>query len=74
MFGTTEGRKGASMFGNKAAQTGEAQTGARFLDPESAGYGKPQVLNVNDEMIAIRDAIGGLITAVRILADHLDAH
>jgi len=69
MFGNKEEKKGTSLFGIK-----EAQTGARFLDPESAGYGKPQVLNVNDEMIAIRDAIGGLITAVRILADRLDAH
>jgi hypothetical protein len=59
---------GASMFGK------EAITGARFLDPESAGYGKPQALNIDDEMTAIRDAIGGLITAVRILADRLDPH
>jgi hypothetical protein len=59
---------GASMFGR------EDITGPQFLDPESPGYGKPQVLNVNDEMTALRDAIGGLITAVRILADHLDAH
>jgi len=58
---------GASMFGSKEG------TGPRFLDPDSPGYGRPQALNINDEMIAIRDAIGGLITAVRILADRLDA-
>jgi hypothetical protein len=57
-----------------ASWSGDDETGPRFLDPESPGYGKPQALNVADEMTAIRDAIGGLITAVRILADRLDAH
>ena len=53
-------------------QVDQAMAGAAFLDPDSAEHG--QLHYTSDRDIAIEAAIGGLITAVRILADRLDPH
>ena len=45
--------------------------GAAFLDPDSPDHGKLHY--TNDREVAMLDAIAGLITAVRVLADRLDA-
>jgi hypothetical protein len=52
-------------------QVDQAMAGAVFLDPDSADHG--QVHYTSDRDSAIEAAIAGLITAVRILADRLDA-
>ena len=46
-------------------------TGAAFLAPDAPDHGQPHY--TNDRDAAIQAGIAGLITAVRILADHLDA-
>lgn len=53
-------------------QVNQAMAGAVFLDPDSPDHGKAHY--TNDREVAMEAAIAGLITAVRILADHLDAH
>jgi hypothetical protein len=53
-------------------QVNQAMVGAVFLDPDSPDHG--QAHYTNDREVAMEAAIAGLITAVRILADHLDAH
>ena len=53
-------------------QVNQAMAGATFLDPDSPDHGKAHY--TNDREVAMEAAIAGLITAVRILADHLDAH
>jgi hypothetical protein len=52
-------------------QVDQAMAGAVFLDPDSPDHGKAHY--TMDRDIAIQAGIAGLITAVRILADHLDA-
>ncbi len=58
-------------MGDIRNQVDQAMASAQFLDPASPDYGKPHY--VDDTTTAIKDGIAGLITAVRILADHLDA-
>ena len=53
-------------------QVDQAMTGAVFLDPNSPDHG--QLHYTSDRDTAIEAAIAGLITAVRAIADHLDAH
>jgi hypothetical protein len=53
-------------------QVNQAMAGAVFLDPDSPDHDKLHY--TSDRDVAIEAAIGGLITAVRILADRLDAH
>jgi hypothetical protein len=52
-------------------QVDQAMVGAAFLDPDAADHGGLHY--TGDRDIAIEAAIAGLITAVRILADHLDS-
>ena len=61
-----------SGMGEIRNQVDQAMAGAVFLDPDSAEHG--QLHYTSDRDIAIEAAIGGLITAVRILADRLDPH
>jgi hypothetical protein len=58
-------------MGDIRNQVDQAMAGAGFLDPTSADHGKPHY--VDDTTTAMKDGIAGLIAAVRILADHLDA-
>ena len=52
-------------------QVDQAMAGASFLDPDSPDHDKTHY--TSDRDAAIEAAIAGLITAVRILADRLDA-
>ena len=52
-------------------QVDQAMAGAAFLDPDSPEYG--ELHRTSDRDAAIMAGIAGLITAVRILADRLDA-
>lgn len=53
-------------------QVDQAMAGAAFLDPDAADH--DQVHYTSDRDAAVEAAVAGLITAVRILADRLDAH
>jgi hypothetical protein len=59
-------------MGELKDQVNQAMAGAAFLDPDSPDHDKLHY--TSDRDVAIEAAIAGLITAVRILADHLDAH
>jgi hypothetical protein len=52
-------------------QVDQAMAGARFLDPAAPDH--DQAHYTSDRNAAVEAAIGGLITAVRVLADRLDA-
>jgi hypothetical protein len=52
-------------------QVDQAMAGAVFLDPDSPDHDKAHYTMDRDS--AIQAGIAGLIAAVRILADHLDA-
>jgi len=52
-------------------QVDQAMSGAVFLDPDSPDHGKAHYTSDRDS--AVEAAIAGLITAVRVLADRLDA-
>ena len=58
-------------MGEIRSQVDQALAGAGFLDPESPDHA--QLHYDADEQIAMKGAVSGLITALRILADHLDA-
>jgi len=58
-------------MGDIRNQVDQAMAGAAFLDPDAADHDQPHYTMNRDA--AIQAGIAGLITAVRILADHLDA-
>ncbi len=60
-----------AIAGAIRVQVDEAMAGAAFLDPAAPDYG--QIHYTSDRDVAVKAAIAGLITAVRILADRLDA-
>jgi hypothetical protein len=58
-------------MGDIRNQVDQAMAGAGFLDPDAADHDNAHY--TMDRDAAIQAGISGLITAVRILADHLDA-
>jgi hypothetical protein len=58
-------------MGELRSQVDQALTGAKYLDPNAPD--RDELHYESDTKVAMKDAIGGLITAVRLLADHLDA-
>jgi hypothetical protein len=58
-------------MGDLRTQVDQALAGARFLDPNAPDHdGSHYTVDIES---ATKGAIVGLITAVRLLADHLDA-